>query len=86
MKSLFTLTPLKDLLPSLSFRTPQQQLSYWTLQKKKRAAVQKLIQFFGRKITTAHAGQLLARKITHQDLEQWRTTASTAKKFIDILT
>jgi hypothetical protein len=85
MENLFTLTPLHSLLPSLSLRTPQQQLHQWTVQKKKRSEIQKLVSFFGSKITKAHAGQLLERGITPHDLEQLKLQAETSEVFADML-
>jgi hypothetical protein len=85
MEALFMVSELHDLLHSLVVRTPQQQLYHWTQQKLVRSRVQHLIRVFGKKITTAHAKQLMNLKITLEMLEKWRAESRDKQHFLDTL-
>lgn len=70
MEALFFESPLQDTLPSLTFRTPQQMIHQWNMQKGTRENVQCLVRFFGKAITKAHAKQLTRLDITPRTLQR----------------
>ena len=85
MESMFMSSSLHDILGSLDIRTPRQQLQLWNTQKQARNAVQRLVRFFGKRITKAHASQLTKLDITPETLQQWKDEAKGVKEFAKTL-
>ena len=86
MECLFTQTPLQDLLPSLTFRTSQQQINRWNQQKQCYNTTQKLVRFFSSvKITKAQAKRLVTLKISHDLLRRWKEISKDVEDYIEIL-
>ena len=76
-----TKTGLVDLLSSLPFRSPSQQLGAWATQKNTHDRITQILTSLGKRVTNAQAKRLNDLGLTYDSLQDLRSSCRDSEEF-----